>query len=219
MLPMQLIHRIFRGIDNLDKDELLKVLRAKTFAATKGSVLLSQGECNENIYVLLGGKAHAVRYTSGGREVDYALLEEGALFGYALAFSGSTPSPVSVFADSECKILSFSYDRLLSIQVPEAKIILHNLIEALSDSYFVLQRRLHYLTSDSLREKILSYLFDQCDNKDCAFVIPLDRSALAAYLYCDRSALCRELSRLKADGIIWYRGNQFRFLNSASINS
>lgn len=215
---MQLNHRIFKGISPENLVELTDALQTTVADFAKGSILLSQGEENQNICVLLSGKAHAVRYTAEGREVDYALLQEGSLYGYALAFSRSMRSPVTVFADGDCRVLYFSYSQLLSLDRPEAKILLQNLIEELSDSYFSLQRRLHYLTCDSLREKILSYLFDQCGSAQETFSIPLNRSALAAYLYCDRSALCRELSRLKSEGIIWYKGNAFRILKVACFN-
>ena len=219
MLPMQLNHRIFNGIS---KDKLLilsDALQFKTFSVKKGCILLAQGEPNQNICILVSGNAHAVRYTAEGREVDYALLQEGALYGYALAFSRTMQSPVSVFADSECSVLCFSYSMLLSTDLPEAKMLLQNLIEVLSESYFSLQQRLHYLTCDSLRQKVLSYLLDQCGSSDEPFSIPLNRNALAAYLYCDRTALCRELSRMKAEGILWYKGNVFRFAKGYSLIS
>ena len=218
MLPMQLMHRIFNDIDPRALVLLSKELEIKTKDFLKGSIMLSQGEENHNICVLISGKAHAVRYTAEGREVDYALLGTGALFGYALAFSRSTVSPVTVFADSDCQVLYFSYSNLLSTALPEAKILLQNLIEELADGYFALQRRVHYLTCDSMREKILAYLFDHCSSAEETFTIPLDRNAMASYLWCDRSALCRELSRMKADGIIWYKGNSFRLLKTKGIN-
>ena len=42
----------------------------------------------------------------------------------------------------------------------------------------------------------------------------MDRSAMAEYLNIDRSALSRELSRMKADGILDYYKNQFRLMKS-----
>ena len=41
---------------------------------------------------------------------------------------------------------------------------------------------------------------------------PYTRAGLAAYLGCDRSALCRELSRMRRDGILQIDGRVFRLL-------
>lgn len=44
------------------------------------------------------------------------------------------------------------------------------------------------------------------------FELPLGRSELAEYLCTDRSALARELARMKEDGLIDYDRNAFRIL-------
>ena len=46
--------------------------------------------------------------------------------------------------------------------------------------------------------------------QSASFSIPYDRQQLADYLCADRSALCRELSLLKKEGILDYHKNQFR---------
>ena len=65
----------------------------------------------------------------------------------------------------------------------------------------------------TLREKIFTYLSDLSVEEEW-FEVPLDRNALAAYLFCDRSALCRELSKMKKDGVIDFHKNRFRILLS-----
>ena len=42
--------------------------------------------------------------------------------------------------------------------------------------------------------------------------LPLGRQELAAYLCADRSALTRELAKMKAEGLIDYDRNSFRIL-------
>jgi Mn-dependent DtxR family transcriptional regulator len=41
----------------------------------------------------------------------------------------------------------------------------------------------------------------------------MDRNAMSNYLNVERSALSRELSRMRADGLIEYRKNHFRLLD------
>lgn len=59
----------------------------------------------------------------------------------------------------------------------------------------------------------MSYLSEQaylCGRN--SFKIPFDRQELADYLSVDRSAMSNELSKMRREGLIDYRKNNFRFL-------
>lgn len=209
---MQPNQSIFQGIPEEGCKQLFACLQVEQIIYAKHARILEQGEANPYICVLKKGTAHAVRYTTDGREVDFALLRSGDTFGDALALSISERSPVSVYADSTCTVNRFLYQRLLQSSSPYAKTVLQNLAEALAKKFFLQQRRVQYLTCPTLREKILTYLKDcSTEVQRASFQIPFNREALAAFLCCDRSALSRELSRLQRDGLLQYRKNQFSF--------
>ncbi len=207
---------IFHGIPQKERSAFLQSLMAERRSYLKGAMLLGQGEENRYICVLESGKAHAVRYAPDGRETDFALLREGDLFGDALALSRNQRSPVSVYADTDCTVMRFLYQILTASSHPYAQILLQNLAEQVSLKFFRLQKRVHYLTRPSLREKLLSYLYDCMEEVGSpSFTLSLDRSALSSYLYCDRSALCRELSRMQKEGLMRYHGRQVCLLPPA----
>lgn len=52
----------------------------------------------------------------------------------------------------------------------------------------------------------------KADSSD--FEIPFDRQQMADYLNLDRSALSKELSKMKSDGILDYRKNHFVLLDT-----
>ena len=65
----------------------------------------------------------------------------------------------------------------------------------------------------ALREKVLHYLRTEAlPAPGGAVRTPYTRAGLAAYLGCERSALCRELSRMRRDGILQIDGRVFRLL-------
>jgi len=69
------------------------------------------------------------------------------------------------------------------------------------------------LVAPSLREKIMMFLENQTKKqKSKKITLSLNRERLAAYLNTDRSALCRELSRMKKDGIIDFDKKEFVLL-------
>ena len=77
-----------------------------------------------------------------------------------------------------------------------------------------LNDRIGCLVQPTVRKKVSAYLTRLSEEKGTReFTIPLDRSAMANYLNVERSALSRELSHMKADGLIEYRMNRFRLLS------
>ena len=49
------------------------------------------------------------------------------------------------------------------------------------------------------------------------FTIPFSRAGLADYLNCERSALSREISRMRDEGLIETYKNSFKLLNKAEL--
>ena len=68
-----------------------------------------------------------------------------------------------------------------------------------------------FLSQRTLREKLMSYLSDAAEkNGKVNFTIPYSRQELADYLHVDRSALSRELSKMRRDGVIDFNKNVFK---------
>ena len=66
------------------------------------------------------------------------------------------------------------------------------------------------LSRRSSREKLLAYLSDvSAQAGSSSFSIPFNRQQLADYLSLDRSALSKELSKMKKEGLLDYHKNSF----------
>ena len=65
------------------------------------------------------------------------------------------------------------------------------------------------------REKLLSYLSAQALRANGPeFDIPLDRQQLADFLGVERSAMSAALGKLRDEGVLEFRKNHFRLLQS-----
>jgi CRP-like cAMP-binding protein len=61
----------------------------------------------------------------------------------------------------------------------------------------------------------MAYLTSQAEQQESSyFDIHLNRNELADYLCIDRSALSRELSRLKKEGLIDFQKNHFKIIKT-----
>ncbi|MDE6727350.1 MAG: helix-turn-helix domain-containing protein, partial [Oscillospiraceae bacterium] len=62
----------------------------------------------------------------------------------------------------------------------------------------------------TIRGRLLSYFSQQMSVQGSnKITVPFDRQQLADYLNLDRSALSKELGKMKKDGLIEYRKNRF----------
>ena len=89
-----------------------------------------------------------------------------------------------------------------------------NMIRLIAEKNIRLIEKTEIIAKKTLREKIMTYL--PLQSQRCGityFEITLDRTALADYLCADRSALSRELARMKDEGLIDYHKSTFRLLN------
>jgi CRP-like cAMP-binding protein len=87
------------------------------------------------------------------------------------------------------------------------------MVTLIADKNRSLMEKLDAMSKKNLREKILTYLSIQSQHQGGRyFEIPLGRIELADYLCTDRSALTRELSSMRDDGLIDFDRNTFRLL-------
>ena len=85
----------------------------------------------------------------------------------------------------------------------------------LADKNVRFVQKLEIVSKRTLREKLMTYLsFMAKVYNSLEFDLPLGRVALSEYLCVDRSALTRELSRMKEDGLIEFEKNHFKVLAS-----
>jgi len=91
--------------------------------------------------------------------------------------------------------------------------LIENMVKIIARKNLELMRKVEVVSKKSLREKILAYLSIQAQNQGKRqFELPLGRVELAEYLCADRSALTRELAKMKDEGLINYRRNSFEIL-------
>ena len=206
---------LLAGIDRQTAASLLTRLGASQRRYSPGAQLLRAGETTAAFGLVLSGQAQVFREDRQGRPTLIALLHPGSEVALLLAAAGR-PSPVTVQATSEMTVLQIPFDALLAASktaCPGADLLLRNYLRATAAKGLLLHQRLDCLLQPTVREKVLTYLHRvAAATGSRAFTLPLHRADLAAYLHVERSALSRELSRMRQDGLLDFRKNHFRLL-------
>lgn len=196
---------LFAGMSEKTIGEQMTALRGQKAFVPKGSVLIREGERTERCGVLLSGHLQGQQINEDGGLSVITTLSPGMMFGEILIFS-DRPAPVTLIAISDCRVLWLGPVDL-SRAHPK---LMENLLSIIGKEYWALHQKIRYCGIVSLRKRIFSYLSDRERTPQKEFILPFDRNGMAAYLNADRSALSRELSRMKKDGILEYHKNRFR---------
>ena len=208
--------KLFSGISEECLEPLLACIGARRRLYTKGEIVIEAGSRVDDVGILLSGHGRAVKWDESGKVVTISLLERGSLCGVLLAAEEERGSPVTVEALTDMGMLQIPFSRVLGRCEKRCEAherLLRNLIHAVAEKGLELHERLNCLLQPTARAKILAYLTNMCKaEKNHRVSIPFDRNAMAEYLNMDRSALSRELSRMKRDGLIEYRLNRFELL-------
>ena len=143
-------------------------------------------------------------------------MRKDELFGETFA-CGEDNIPVVTFHVSEdAEILFLPFDRVMHSCTMACRFhhqLIENMVHIIASKNRDLMRKVEVVSKRSIREKLLSYLSIQAQTQNSRyFEIPLGRVELAEYLCVDRSALTRELAKMRDEGLIDYDRNCFRIL-------
>lgn len=205
---------LFDNVGEENIDGLLRCLNSKTKTYQKDEFIFLAGQSVPYIGILLSGGAQVIKENSQGDRMILRKLKAGDLFGETYASMESETIPVSVCSTRETQVLLFAMRKaMLSCEsscVYHRQLIL-NLMKIIAKKNALLSEQMFYLSHKTIRGRLEAYFIDKAEkNPAGAFTLPFKRRELAEYLCVDRSAMSRELGRLKKEGFLSEDKNAFR---------
>lgn len=163
--------------------------------------------------LVVSGSVHVIQEDYWGRRTIMARVAPGEVFGESYAGAQRQILGVSVVAAEHSGILFMDLSRGLrscSRDCPGHTRFIANLVGILSEKNLGLTEKIGHMSRRSTREKLMSYLSRQAQQKGSnTFSIPFNRQQLADYLCVDRSAMSSELGRMRQEGIVDFERNRF----------
>ena len=171
---------------------------------------------NDAVGIVERGGAALIRIDEEGVSTVMEELAPGGVFGRTLAFASSSGDSMEVVCRTPCDVLFIDYPHMLKRcehACGHHSVLVQNMLRLMNDKAQALSQRVDVLSRRSIREKLLCY-FRQLSKKagSNTFVLPFSLSTLADYIATDRSAMMRELKRLREEGIVRSDGRQFTLL-------
>lgn len=171
----------------------------------KGDIITTYIEKRNQMCFLLSGSANLIRYDFNGNKTILSLFTAGDIFGEVL-YPTKTNNELFVEAKEKCDVLFFNYDNIFEKCNPKCKF--HEELEKklpilIMNNTIKLNTRIELLTKKSIKDKLLTYFnIISSQTLNNTFTLHLTLTDLADYLCVDRSAMMRELSHLKKEGLI-----------------
>ena len=171
---------------------------------------------NDAVGIVERGCAALIRIDEEGVATVMEELGPGGVFGRTLAFAGASGDSLQVVCRTPCDVLFIDYPHILKRcehACNRHSVLVQNMLRLMSDKAQALSQRVDVLSRRSIREKLLCY-FRQLSERagSNTFTLPFSLSTLADYIATDRSAMMRELKRLREEGTIRSDGRQFTLL-------
>ena len=221
MLTQQELERspLFQGISYDEYRRMLTCFQAVQRSYRPEEMIYDFSKPNQNaVGIIERGAASLIRIDADGVATVLEELHAGGVFGKDLAFAGSREDSLEVVCRTACDVLFIDYPHILK-RCENAcyhhSLLVQNMLRLMADKAQSLSERVDVLSRRSIREKLLCY-FRQLQDKTGSntFQLPFSLSTLADYIATDRSAMMRELKKLREEGIITSQNRKFLFLES-----
>lgn len=209
---------LFENIRPEERSAMLGCIGYHINRYAKGEAAHLEGENLKHIGLVLSGSVDMVKEDLWGNRTMLVRSGRGELFGETFACGEDNLAVVSFLVSEDAEILFLPFNRVMHSCTMACRFhhqLIENMVHIIAKKNRDLMRKIEVVSKRTIREKILTYLSLQAQIQDSRyFEIPLGRMELAEYLCVDRSALTRELAKMKDEGLIDYDRNCFRILQA-----
>lgn len=200
---------LFKGLDTQGLQHVLGCLEGHVRSFEKKELIYNVGEPMPYAGLVMVGTVVVGLTHLDGNEHNVRPFCRGELFGESFACSPQRLATVQVTALQKSSVLFLKFSNLLenyATQCPYASRMTANLLLSATQSNLQLNEKINLLSLRHIRERILAYLRG-CPSTQGRVQLPFNRQEFADFLGVDRSALSRELAKMKGEGLLDYEKN------------
>lgn len=207
---------LFQGMTGAELAACVAALSAREKQYPRGSLILRAGESTACMGIVLAGSVTIESNDVWGGCTILSHVGRGGFFAESYALLREEAMLVNVRANEDSRILFLNLGGLTGAalgQAPWRHKLTAKLLLISAHKNLALTGRSFHTAPKSIRGRILSYLNAMSlQQHSVAFDIPFDRQQLADYLNVERTALSKELGKMRAEGLIQCRRNHFEIL-------
>lgn len=208
---------LFKGIDINDCRRMIDCFNIETKKYKAGCCVADYSRLNNKIGVILSGSAVVVKYDYNGNRTIIEALEEQSIFGEFFIFTGISRNGMEVVCETDCEVMYVKYSELTKRCENACRChsqVVENLLTLMSQKAISLSERIEVLSQRTISDKLISCLqiIEDKTPKGRTPQIPFSTTALSDYLCVNRSALQREMAKLRERGVLKIDKRKFRLV-------
>lgn len=204
---------IFRGMNDKEIKTALEHMSAVQKKYKKGSVILSAGTTTDKMGLVLSGSVTIENNDIWGNRTILTHIEKNQFFAETYGLFADETLLVDAVANDDCSILFLHIGDLRNMVKDRSPWVIKfttNLLMISAGKNLMLSGRSFHTAPKTVRARVMSYLNSVALKKGTTeFDIPFDRQQMADYLNLERTALSKELGKMKNDGLIDFTKNHF----------
>ena len=203
----------FNHIKTEDLGKLLGCLSAQVRALDADEFIMNNRESKPLVGVVLTGQVAMISEDMFGKRSILTLLPPDNVFGETWSLLRLRNRTISFRAAEKSTVLLLDYGHIFhecNLLCRYHHRMVENMVEIIAGANLELIEKLEVSTRLTIREKLLTYLVREAQrSRSTTFTIPMSQTELADYIGADRTAMLRELTNMKKDGLIDYSRRTF----------
>ena len=207
---------LFHGMSEEELKEALSALHAQERQFCKGALIFHAGSITRHMGIVLAGSVTIESNDIWGNRTIIGHAGEGDYYGEVFAILKDERSYVDVRVNEKAVVMLFDMSCLQQISTDSHSWnikLISNILAISLQKNIVLAKRSFHTAPKSARGRIMAYLNSMAMSAGKPeFNIPFDRQRMADYLNLDRTALSKELGKMRDDGLIIFHKNHFQLI-------
>lgn len=206
---------LFANINENEWNYLREHNMLKLSSYAKNNIIFHIDELIDEIGIVISGIVTIESIDLWGNKSILSNIACGHVFAETYCFCRE-PLQVEVISASNTEILFLNISRLFTqsdnnnIAKTLSQKITGNMLTISMHKNLILSNRIFCTSPKTVRSRLLIFLSNESRRAGRSdFTIHYDRQQLADYLNVDRTALSKELSKMRDDGLISFKKNQF----------
>jgi len=206
---------LFQNVSAESIEKMIPCFDMKKRSFSEKDIISTTEGTKEYVCLLLEGAVSVSRISIDGSLDLLEYLEDTGVFGDAFAFSNQEDEFITV-CEKDCSVLFIEKNHITkrcSNACQHHTQVVENMLHLMGDKVVHLTEKVDILSHRSIRGKLMSYFRIQSTRQGAlTFELPFSLLKLANYLCIDRSAMMRELKKMKDDEMIEMDGRMVTLL-------
>lgn len=203
---------LFQGVSEESQQAMCACFDMREQSFRAGEVVYDFSAGRNMVGILAQGAAVIERIDHQGSRTILERLDEGGVFGEMLMFENVAGDSITVVAEKPCRVWFMAADQVTKRckkACAHHTQVVENMFQLVAEKATALYERVEVLSRRSIRDKLLCYFsLLAAKSRSGEFSLPFSLSALADYISTDRSAMMRELKKMRDEALVDIHGRK-----------